>query len=81
MNTKHTRLEMEMLSIIEEAEKHSRKRLPVKKATWLKMVDIINRAQTEESTEISSLRHLAKYGKNCDVVFIAERAISKAEGK
>ena len=47
MNTKHTRLEMEMLSIIEEAEKHSRKRLPVKKATWLKMVDIINRAQTE----------------------------------
>ena len=37
----------EMLEVIKEAEIHSRKRRPDKKATWLKMVSIVIRARGE----------------------------------
>ena len=35
----------DMLKILEEAEEHSQKRLPVKKSTWLKMVSAIKKAR------------------------------------
>jgi hypothetical protein len=35
----------EMIAVIKEAEEHSQKRLPVKKSTWLKMVDILRKVE------------------------------------
>jgi hypothetical protein len=40
----------EMLAVLKEVEKQSRKRLPIKKATWLKIVDIIGKVRRSYET-------------------------------